>query len=213
MDPSSARIHKLSTNGVEREPSTPHTWLGTLINTLDESGENASVGIGGTGSEENRIRMPGDGEDRGPDRLLEVLGNPPVVFGLEVTDGDGAGAGTDGELGFVGRPTDGGGSAVEAEEDESVFPGALSSEVPDVGIAVLGAGDNLARLWGNVNGSNGLVVAGKLVLESEALAAGTLVELDLSIPGHGKELAVGGEAVVCNRGMEEEVDFRSRHDG
>lgn len=80
--------------------------------------------------------MPSDRKDGGANRLLEVLGNPPIIFGLEVADGDGAGAGADGEFGFVGGPTDGGGGTVNAEEDESRFPGALSSEVPDVGIAI-----------------------------------------------------------------------------
>lgn len=75
----------------------------------------------------------------------------------------------------------------------------------------LRTGDNLAGLRSNVDSGNSLVVSGKLVLESKALAAGTLIELNLGVPGHGKELAVGGEAVIRNRRMEEEINFGSRH--
>jgi len=79
--------------------------------------------------------MPGDRGDGRANGLLEVLGHPPVVFGLEVAHGDGAGATPDGEFGLGGGPADAGGGAVEAEEDEGRLP-AGGSGLPDVGVAV-----------------------------------------------------------------------------
>lgn len=64
-----------------------------------------------------------------------MLGHPPVVFLLEVADGDQAGAGADCELALGGRPADEGGGTVDAEENEGGLP-ALWGGLPDVGIAI-----------------------------------------------------------------------------
>ena len=60
-----------------------------------------------------------------------MLTDPPVVFFLEVADRDSAGAGADGEFGFVGGPADEGRCAVDAEEDEGRFPSAFGGGFPD----------------------------------------------------------------------------------
>lgn len=70
----------------------------------------------------------------------------------------------------------------------------------------LGAGDDLARVGRNVDGGYGLVVADELVDGGEAIA-GALVELDLVFAGDGKLGAVGGEGVVGDGLVEEEVGF------
>lgn len=66
------------------------------------------------GSEKDGIRVPGERGDGAADGFLEVLADPPVVFGLEVTDCYYAGAGADGEFRFGGGPADKGGGAVDA---------------------------------------------------------------------------------------------------
>ena len=81
--------------------------------------------------------MPCHGRDGAPDGFLEMLGNPPVVFGFEIADCYYAGAGTDGEFGLGGGPADECGGAIDAEEDESGFP-ACWGRFPYVCVAVWG---------------------------------------------------------------------------
>ena len=76
------------------------------------------------GGEKDRIGVPGESGDGAANGFLEVLADPPVVFGLEVADCYYAGAGADGEFRFGGGPADEGG-----------FP-ACWGGFPDVGIAV-----------------------------------------------------------------------------
>lgn len=135
MHPSGRVIQELAADRVERQSLTPRARLGALVGALDEGRKDAGVGIGGTGGEKNAVGVPGDGGDGGPDRLLQVLGYPPVVFLLEVADGDDAVTGADGELGFRGRPADEGGGARDAEEHEGGLV-AGGGGFPDEGVAV-----------------------------------------------------------------------------
>lgn len=70
-----------------------------------------------------------------------MLGYPPVVFLLEVADGDDAVAGANGELGFRGRPADEGGGAGDTEKYEGGLV-AGGGGFPDEGVAVYGWGVN-----------------------------------------------------------------------
>lgn len=65
--------------------------------------------------------MPGNGCDGASNGLLDVLGNPPVILFLEVTDGNDPGTRANGELGLGGRPTYKRGSTVDSEENEGGF--------------------------------------------------------------------------------------------
>ena len=64
----------------------------------------------------------------------------------------------DGELLLGGRPLDVGRRPVDAEDDERRLPDALVVERPDVGVAVLRAGDDPVRLRRPVDGRDELVV-------------------------------------------------------
>lgn len=86
--------------------------------------------------------MPSESCDGAADGFLEVLADPPVVFGLEVADCYYAGAGAYREFRFGGGPADEGGGAVDAEEDEGGFP-ACGGGFPDVGVAVCCGVDKL----------------------------------------------------------------------
>lgn len=60
------------------------------IDALDERREDVGLGIRRTSSEEDVVRMPVDREDRGAKRLLDVLGDPPVVLLVKRAHGDGS---------------------------------------------------------------------------------------------------------------------------
>ena len=137
VDPAGRVVQELAADGVERQALAPGGRLGTLVGALDEGREDTGVSVGGTGGQEDRVRVPGDRGDGRPDRLLQMLGYPPVVLLLEVADGDDAVAGADGELGFRGGPTDEGGGAGDAEEHEGGLV-AGGRGFPDEGVAVYG---------------------------------------------------------------------------
>ena len=86
--------------------------------------------------------MPGESGDGAADGFLEVLADPPVVFGFEVADCYYAGAGAYSEFRFGGGPADEGCGAVDAEEDEGGLP-ACGGGFPDVRIAVCCGVDKL----------------------------------------------------------------------
>lgn len=45
----------------------------------------------------------------------------------------------------------------------------IAIRLPHIGVAVLGAGDDAAGAWGDVNACYGLVVAAQFVLQAEVL--------------------------------------------
>ena len=73
VNPSPRRAGVLTANGAERKALSPDGGFGTLVNALDERREDTRVGVGGTGGEEHRVRVPGDGEGRRAQGLLEVF--------------------------------------------------------------------------------------------------------------------------------------------
>ena len=75
MDPSPVWCTKVSTDGTERQPVSPYVGLGPddqlrpfshpaadslLVDTLDESRKDVSLGIRSTGSEQNVVWVPVD---------------------------------------------------------------------------------------------------------------------------------------------------------
>ena len=135
MHPSSRVVQEFSAHSPERQAFTPHTSFWTVVDTLDERAEDASMPVGAAAGEEHAVWVPCDGGNGAANGLLEVLGHPPVVLGLEIADGDGTGAATDGKFGLGWRPANGCGGAVEAEEDESGLPAGRGG-FPDVCVSV-----------------------------------------------------------------------------
>jgi hypothetical protein len=59
-----------------------------LIDTLDKCREDICFSIRSSRSEQDVVRVPVDGQYSRPDRLLDVLGYPPVVLLVERADSD-----------------------------------------------------------------------------------------------------------------------------
>ena len=98
MDPACRVIEIFAANCVERKTLAPDGGLRSFVNTLDEAGEDAGMGVCRSGREKNRVRMPIKSGDCALDRLLEVLGDPPVVLLLEIADCDHSGTRTNSKL-------------------------------------------------------------------------------------------------------------------
>lgn len=81
--------------------------------------------------------MPRYRRDCAPDRLFEMLRDPPVVLLFEIADGDEAGAGANSEFRLRRGPADAGGSTIDAEKDQSRLP-AFWRRFPYVGVTVCG---------------------------------------------------------------------------
>ena len=135
LDPASGVVKVFTADSVEGQALTPSAGLGAGVDTLDEAGEDASVGVGGSGSQQDGVWVPCESCDGAADRLLEVLRDPPVVLLFEVTNSDHSGAGADGEFLLRGRPAHKGRSTIDSEEDEGGLP-ARGGLFPDVGVAV-----------------------------------------------------------------------------
>lgn len=136
-------VQELSTNGVEWQTLTPNRGSRSLVDTLDEGTKHTSMAVGAAQSNQDTVGVPGDAGDSAAKRLLQVLRDPPVVLFLKVTDSGNPSTTTDGKFRLVGRPTHTCSGSVDTEEDESGAPGAVGG-FPDVCVAVLRAGDNLA---------------------------------------------------------------------
>jgi len=187
MDPAGGIVQVFAADGVEWQALTPDTRFWAVIDAFDEGGEDPGVRVCGASSEQDRVRVPGEGSDGASDWLLKVLGDPPVVLFFEVADSDYAGAGADGEFALRGRPADKGGSAVDAEKDKSRLP-SCGGGFPDVGVSVLvrvsiksclgsgvsghtlGTSDNHATVWGDVDACDCLIVTLQLILRKELVA-------------------------------------------
>ena len=114
MDPSGGIVEKLAADRIEGKTLTPRTRLGASINALDEAGEDTSMGIGRAGSQQDRVWMPGQRGDGASDRLLQVLGDPPVILLFKVAHGDDARTRSDGEFLLGWRPADKGRGSVDS---------------------------------------------------------------------------------------------------
>ena len=74
----------------------------------------------------------------------------------------------------------------------------------------LRARHDLAAVGRNVHASDSLVMPGELILKG-VLVAPALVYVDNVLTSYSERLAVGGEGMVCDRVMEEVVDFWGSH--
>lgn len=105
MDPARRFVEVFSADGVEWQTFAPHAGLGSGIDTLDETGEDASVRVGGSCGQENRVRMPCQCGDCTANGLLQVLRHPPVILFFKIADGDQPRTGSNSELLLGGRPS------------------------------------------------------------------------------------------------------------
>jgi len=62
-----------------------------LVDTLDESREDICLCVRSSRSEQDVVGVPVDGQHSRPDRLLDVLGHPPIVLLVERADSDSPG--------------------------------------------------------------------------------------------------------------------------
>lgn len=76
--------------------------------------------------------------------------HPPVIFLLEIADGDDTGAAAHSELVLIGGPAHTASSPVDPQDDERGLPRAALQR-PHVGVAVCAAGHNAVTLRGPVN--------------------------------------------------------------
>ena len=86
VDPACRVVEILATDSVEGKTLAPDAGFGSFVDAFDEAGEDTSMGVGGSGREKDGIRMPIERGDSALDRLLEMLGYPPVILLFEVTD-------------------------------------------------------------------------------------------------------------------------------
>ena len=135
MHPTSRVVQEFAADGVERKSLTPSRGLWSLVNALDVTREHSGVRIRRSGSQKNRVGVPCEGSNSTTDRLLQMFGNPPVVFLFEVANGDHSSSGADGEFLLGWGPSNVCGSAVDSEKNEGRLP-TVGCLLPNVGIAV-----------------------------------------------------------------------------
>ena len=73
VNPASRVVEELSADGVERDPLTPRSRLGTGVDALDEAGEDTGVCIGRASSKQDGIGVPRNACNGAADGLLQVL--------------------------------------------------------------------------------------------------------------------------------------------
>ena len=169
--------------------------LGVYV--LDEGREDANVRVRRGGGDEDVVRMPGDVEDGGV-VLLDVLRNPPIVFLVEVADGDDLGARGDGELVLARRPSAASRSAVNSQQHERRVPGTVL-KTPHIRVTILRARQDAVLLVAPRQGSHHSVVLGQSLNKTELVAC-ILVDLDRRIVGAKREQSTIGIPRVSGDG-------------
>jgi hypothetical protein len=173
VDPSTCGGGEFGANGVEGKAGSPYRWIGTFIDVFDECTENTGLatskspscqltkkdgkkecikkecqvsylGIGTPSSKKNIVRMPINTQHSTPNRLLQMLANPPIALFVKGAHTDCAGTGATGKLVFIWGPADEGCCSVETKENECGFPGPVGLSLPDVCIALR---DTLVSTW------------------------------------------------------------------
>jgi len=169
---------------------------GALIDSLDEGREDSGLVVGGSGGEESVRRVPCDVCDGGG-VILDVLRHPPIVVGLERTDGDEVSSASHSKLVLMRRPLDVSGGTVDSEDNKDWLP-FVTRQSPHVSISVLRAGDDTVGLGGPVDTCDDLVVLGQLVFQGVGVSS-LLVDVDLVVVGADGDLGsisvprVGGD--------------------
>lgn len=212
LDPASGLIEVFAADGVERQTLAPNTRLRPLVNALDKCTKDPCMSVCTSDTKQYRVGMPCDTGDCAAQWLFQVLRHPPIVLFLEIAYGCDSCSTSYSKLGLARAPAYTSRGSVDAQQDQSWPPRTIRSRFPDVGVAVLRAGHNLARVWCNVDASDELVVASQLVPELELGARGR-VELDIIVAGDGKGRVVGAETVVRNWVVKEMVHLRRGHVG
>ena len=87
-------------------PGPPLRGGGLGFNVLDIGGEHPHLEVGGPGGEEHVVGVPVHRGDRASDWPLDVLGHPPVVVLLVITDGDDLGTAPHRKLVLLRAPPD-----------------------------------------------------------------------------------------------------------
>ena len=169
VNPAAIGARELAADGAEGELVTPCRWLGLCVDTLDECRKDICLGVRSASSEEDVVGVPVHSENSRAERLLDVLGYPPVVLLVKRADGDSARTRAYGELVLVRRPLDRGGCAVDTEQDKGWLPAGLCGR-PDVGVTVLRTGDDTVRLRSPRDGRDELIVLGQGLGERPAIA-------------------------------------------
>lgn len=114
MYPACRVVEILPADGVEGQAFSPHAAFWPLVDAFDEARKYPGMGVCRSGSQEDGIRVPGDSGDGAPNRLLQLLRHPPVVFLLKIANSDDSRPRTDGKLGLGGRPTYKGSRTIDA---------------------------------------------------------------------------------------------------
>ena len=145
------------------------------VNTLDEGGDHAYVVVGGGCGDEHVVRVPGDVE-HGRVVELDVLGYPPIVFLIEVADGDDLGARGNGKLVLARRPGAAGRGTVDSQQHQRGVPGVVL-KTPHISITILRARQDAVLLVAPGQGGHNSVVLSEGLNEVE-LSARILVDLN-----------------------------------
>jgi len=98
---------------LKRHLGAPRRRARLLLDILDIARENSDFEAGGSGREEAVVGMPIQSRDGGLDGLFDVFRHPPIVFLVEVKDGNHPRAGADGELVLLRRPFHASGGSVD----------------------------------------------------------------------------------------------------
>lgn len=129
------------------------SYVLSAVDTFHESGEDMDLVTGTTSSEDDVVRMPSKALDGRGDAALvtsNVLGDPPEIVSVEITDGNRLRPCSYCKLVFPWAPLDTSGSTVQAKDDEGGLP--LSSFiVKDIGITILSTGDNTVSVGSPVD--------------------------------------------------------------
>lgn len=167
---------------------------GLGIDALDEARHDEDLAICAAAGEQDVVRVPVNGEDRGFDALANVLGDPPVVVLLEVADGDVLSSAGDGELVAVGRPLDLRGGAVDTQNHKGRSPdGIVVGGLPHIGVTILGARHQSVVLVIPVEASDDLVMLvkdGEWLLAVESSVSLTTEDADLVVVGADRNLGL-----------------------
>ena len=77
-------VGELSQELLEGHLAAPGRGGGLVLDVLDVAGEDADLEPGGASRDQTVVGVPVEGGDGALDRLLDVLGHPPIILGLRL---------------------------------------------------------------------------------------------------------------------------------